>query len=550
MWKRNLLFWSLCLVGVAAAASTLLTGNRLASPRLFGGQTALKPDAVAAVARVDAEFQASWQDEELTPAPRADDFTIARRLSLALTGMIPSLEEVRALEAVPQEQRIDWWVDHLLADRRYADYFGERLARAYVGTENGPFLAFRRRRFVVWLSDRLHENDPYDEIVRDLIADTGLWTGDPAVNFITVTIDQNKEGSPPDPARLAGRTTRAFLGMRIDCLQCHDDRLGNVELGTSVEPRRGRQRDFHALAAYFGQTKSSPFGVSDDGQKDYLVKFLGETEEEVVPPLPPFEPELADSEGTRREQLAHWITHPENKPFARASVNRVWALMCGRPLVEPVDNIPLYGPFPPGLEALADDFAAHGYDMKRLIRIIAATEAFQRDSRSEGEITPLHERRWAVFPVTRLRPEQVAGALIQASSLRTIDADSNIVAKLMRYGQQSGFVNRYGDRGEEELIDEAGTTTQRLLMMNGELVAERTKADGLTNASQRIAVLSPDDETAVETAYLTVLSRQPSEREKEHFVERLRGTTGPQRGEVLEDLYWVLVNSTEFSWNH
>ena len=549
MWKRNLLFWSLCLIGVAAAAGTLLTGNRLTAPRLFGGQTALKPDAVATVARVDAEFQASWQKEELTPAPRADDFTIARRLSLALTGMIPSLEEVRALEAVPEEQRVDWWVDHLLSDRRYADYFGERLARAYVGTENGPFLAYRRRRFVTWLSDRLHANDPYDKIVRDLIADTGLWTGDPAVNFVTVTIDQNKEGSPPDPARLAGRTTRAFLGMRIDCPQCHDDRLGNVELGTPDDPRGGTQRDFHGLAAYFGQTQSSPFGVSDDEDKVYRVKFLGETEEEVVPPLPPFDVELAESEGTRREQLAHWITSPENKPFARATVNRVWALMCGRPLVDPVDDIPLYGPFPPGLEALADDFSSHGYDVKRLIRIIAATEAFQRDSRSEGEVTPLHERRWAVFPVTRLRPEQVAGSLIQASSLRTIDADSNIVSKLLRFAQQGGFVNRYGDRGEEELIDESGTATQRLLMMNGDLVAERTKADGLT-AAQKIAVLSPDDETAVETAYLTLLSRQPSDREKQHFVERLRGTTGPQRGDAMEDLYWVLVNSTEFSWNH
>src|SRR5262249_32808791 len=151
--------------------------------------------------------------------------TIARRMSLALAGTIPSLEEIRTLEAVPEAQRIEWWTSHLLEDRRFCDYFAERLARVYVGTENGPFLVFRRRRFVSWLSEQLHDKRPYNEIVRELIADKGLWTGTPAVNFVTATINQDSEDKSPDEIRLAGCVARGFLGVRIDCLQCHDDKL-------------------------------------------------------------------------------------------------------------------------------------------------------------------------------------------------------------------------------------------------------------------------------------------------------------------------------------
>jgi hypothetical protein len=204
-------------------------------------------------ARINSEFQKHWQTKGLPHALRTSELAVVRRLSLALTGTIPSVEEIRALEQVDPEDRIPWWVAHLLEDRRYADYVAERLARAYVGTEDGPFILFRRRRFVTWLADHLHRNTRYDNIVTELISDTGLWNSSPAVNFVTVTAQQNQDNKP-DEIRLAARTTRAFLGMRIDCLQCHDDKMEKVTIMEDGQPRGGTQQDFHHLAAFFGET--------------------------------------------------------------------------------------------------------------------------------------------------------------------------------------------------------------------------------------------------------------------------------------------------------
>jgi len=265
---------------------------------------------------------------------------------------------------------------------------------------------------------------------------------------------------------------------------------------------------------------------------------------------PPFSPDLVPAEGTPREQLAAWVTHDQNKPFARAMVNRMWALLFGKPLVEPIDDMPLHGEYPPGLDTLANDFVKHDYDLRHLIRMIAGTKAFQLDSRADFDVTLDHEDAWAVFPLTRLRSEQMAGGMLQAASLTTIDANSHIFSQLLRFNEQNEFVQRYGDSGEEEFETRAGTIAQRLLMMNGELVRERTKPNPIMNASTRVAMLAPTDEKAVETSYLTVLSRLPTPAEQAHFEELLSGTEGDNRGHRLEDLYWVLVNSTEFSWNH
>lgn len=548
MWTRNLLFVGLILVGLVGVAAGLLSSDPIEEPVDFQPQRFSTSAERAIIDQVDSEFEQYWQENELLPTGNADNLTIARRFALALTGTVPSLEELRIFETLPEEDQLEWYLSRLLEDRRYTDYLAERLARAYVGTEGGPFLVFRRRIFTTWLSDQLEENRPYDEIVRTLISDTGIWTAKPAVNFLTVTVTEDNEGKP-DPIRLAGRTTRAFLGMRIDCLQCHDDRLGNVSLGTPDQPRDGLQSDFHHLAAFYGGVNFNLFGATD-GEDDYKYKYLDAEEEETVPFLAPFLSELLTEEGTPRERLANWVTHTENKPFARAMVNRMWALLMGKPLVEPIDDIPLYGDYPPALESLAADFVEHNYDVRRLIRVIAETKAFRLDSRAEFEVLPKHESCWAVFPLTRLRPEQVAGGILQATELTTIDASSHVFAQIQRFNEQNSFIQRYGDAGEDEFDERAGTIAQRLLMMNGKLVKEQTVQNLLFNATTQIAALAPTDEKAVETAYLAVLTRRPSPEELAHFAARLKDLQGDRRTQELEDLYWVLINSTEFSWSH
>lgn len=548
MWRRNALFIGLALFGSAAVAALLLSADKVGPPRNFVPDRYEQPEYRDVLRQIDQQFAAVWSEKQLAQAPRAADLTIARRLSLGLTGTFPSYEELRFLESVPEEQRIEWWVSRLLEDRRYADYVAERLARTYVGTENGPFILYRRRRFTTWLSDCLYQNMPYDQLVRHLISDRGIWTNSPSVNFITVTADQAK-GNQPDPIRLAGRTTRAFLGMRIDCLQCHDDQLDKIHLGSAAEQRGGLQSDFHHLAAFYGGIDFSLRGITD-GENKYEYQYLDAEQPDKIDAAPPFFSELLPPGGSRREQLATWVTHDQNKPFARAIVNRIWALMFGKPLVEPIDDIPLYGEYPPGLQTLADDFVAHDYDLQRLIRVIAGTRVFQLDSRADFEVTGEHEAQWAVFPLTRLRPEQMSGGIIQAASLTTIDADATFLAQLQRFIQQNDFVRRYGDTGEDEFDGRAGTVAQRLLTMNGELVRERTRDSLVNNAATRIAQLAPTDEQAVETAYLSLLTRRPTEAEVAHFVANLKDKQGSSRNDALEDLYWVLINSTEFTWNH
>lgn len=547
-WLRNLLFIGLCVVGLSAVANRLLSRNHIEPPRAADAGVSRSPDFQATLAKVNGEFAATWQKHGLQATPRADDLTIARRLSLGLCGTVPSVEEIRALEQQPAEQRVEWFVSHLLEDRRSADYLAERFARAFVGTENGPFLVYRRRRFVMWLSDRFYENSRYDEVVRELIADTGLWTSSPAVNFLTVTLTEGN--NDPDDVRLAARTTRAFLGMRIDCLQCHEDKLDKFTfVDENGNQRSGLQSDFHRLAAFFAEANQSPIGVRDKRGRDYNYKYLNADSEVKVDPGTPFAGHLLSNEGTRREQLARWVTHPENQMFARATVNRMWAIMVGRPLIEPIDDLPLESTYyPPALETLSQDFVANQYNLRRLIRLIAATDAFQRDSRADFEITDAHEQHWAAFPLSRLRPEQVAGSMIQASSLSTINADAHIVWQLTKFGQINDFVKQYGDTGDDEFTDRGGTITQRLLMMNGQLSKERTVENPIMNASTRLPMLA-DDSAAIDASYLAVLTRLPTAEEKAAFLASLDANI-TARNNAFEDLFWVLLNSTEFSWNH
>jgi len=535
MWKRNLLFLGLIGGGIVTLGANLIPPRERKQITSYDAAAHREADFQASVDHVNASFRQKWTEEDLRKAPSAPDLAVARRLALGLMGTIPSVEEIRQFERLPPDQRQAWWVDHILEDRRFADYFAERYARTFVGTEDGPFILYRRRRFVAWLGDQFAVNRPYDQMVRDLIDAEGLWTDKPATNFVSVTIQPDNKNQP-DPVRLAGRVTRAFLGLRLDCAQCHNHPFAQWE-----------QSDFQGFSAFFGQTHLGFTGVYD-GAGEYQIEDKKTKEKKTVDPRVPFSPELLPGQGSARWQLACWVTDGKNPYFARAAVNRVWALMFGRPLVEPVDNLESTSHAPAALQILADDFAAHNFDMRRLIRLIAATEVFQLDSAAEHEITEEEDQAWAAFPISRMRPEQVVGGVIQSGSVTTLDMQSHLLIRIMKLGQQNAFVQRYGDSGEDEFDGRVGTIPQRLLMMNGKITAEKTK-DGPFNASTRIGWMAPDDAHAVEVAYLAVLTRRPTPDEAAHFEAFLADPNLP-RGQRMEDLYWTLLNSTEFSWNH
>lgn len=541
MWLRNLFFLAVCGAGLTVPVVLL-------APRISPATTASSPasprdgDFRQTVAAVDAVFQRTWNERKLTPAAPADDLTIARRLALGLTGSIPSLEEIRAFESEPAAERLDRRTASLSADRRSADYLAERLARAFVGVEDGPFLQYRRRRFVSWLSDQLAADVPYDAVVRHLIADEGLWTDAPAVNFLTVTI-QPMQNRDPDPKALAARTARAFLGVRIDCAECHDHPFDVW-----------KQHDFEGLAAFYGDARQQNIRGLRDVARPYVVEDAKTGEKRTVAPCVPFEQEIYRQAERPREALAQWTTHRDNRAFGRATANRAWALLFGRPLIEPIDDVrwnddPAQRLEREVLDLLADDFARHGYDLRRLLTVIASTQAFRLDSRTDTEATPEQDRAWAVFPLVRLRPEQVIGAIMQSTSATTLDGEHDMTTRVALFFTEQEFLRRYGDVGEDEFTPQGGTIPQRLLMMNGRLVREKLRDPLVFNAAARIAATASQPSAAVEAAYLAVLTRRPTDRELSHFVGRMNEPKA-NRTQAVEDLYWALFNSTEFAWNH
>ncbi|MHC4877189.1 MAG: DUF1549 domain-containing protein [Planctomycetota bacterium] len=503
----------------------------------------------ASIATVDEFFMRQWQDVGVSPADRTGEPLVLRRLALALMGTLPSLEEMRQFENDQAPDRLERWTLRYLQDKRFADYFGERLARSFVGVEGGAFVIFRRDRFVAWLSEQLRENTPYDQIVREMVASEGLWTGKPASNFITSavaedTLDRNK---------LAARSARAFLGQSIDCAQCHDHPF-NEEL---------TQADFAGLAGQFGRVEVAALGVHEMAMNQPVAREkkkmeAAEDDEEAEEPIPdpsvPFGEDWLPADGTTREQFAAWLTHASNRRFERAITNRVWGLMFGRPYIAPVDDMPDPPPAdePDLLDLLGADFRAHGYDLRHLIQTIAASQPFRLDSShttEDADEFEAIEESWAVFPLTRLRPEQVIGSIIQSTWVQTVDQNSHLLVRFMRFTKENDFVNEYGDLGDQELDEHTGTIPQALLRMNSEMTRDAIKTDLMT-ATTRIAGMCRDDNEAIDTAYLVCFSRKPTEPEREHFLMQLSGVNRKARGRVVEDMFWSLLNSPEFSWNH
>ncbi|MBA3314759.1 MAG: DUF1549 domain-containing protein [Planctomycetaceae bacterium] len=497
----------------------------------------------AAQSEIDRHFEEAWQANQVSPAELADDLIVLRRASLALHGTVPSLEEIRIYEADERPDRLRIRIRAMLDDSRFADYFAERLARPWVGVSTDPFLIYRRDRFTRWLAKELRENRPYDAIARAVLSTDGLWTSEPAANFVTSAVANDDL----DENVLTARTVRGFLGQRIDCAQCHDHPFANW-----------KQTEFQGLAAFFGQSAVSFQGVVDqprmfENALEYKIENPETKAEQVIAPGVPFLKECLPVDGSRRDRLAAWITDPRNERFSRAAVNRVWGLMFGRPYIAPVDDLPDPGDVSTVLlDRLGAAFRDSGYDLRWLIETIILSRPFRASSSLDGADDDEYQKaaeHWAVFPMTRLRPEQVIGAMIQAGRLQTIDQNSNLLARSIRFFREQDFVGEYGDVGEAELDARSGTVSQALLRMNGKLTRELFEA-GPFSAAGRLANLTENDSRLVELCFLVTLARRPTREEHQHFLTLVEGTQKESQARATEDMLWSLVNSAEFSWNH
>lgn len=504
-------------------------------------------DVSDVVARADAHLQDRWQKQTwngqpLQPAKPAGDLVVLRRLSLALHGTVPSLEEIRQFEADEKPDRLQRWTVRLLEDDRFATYFAERLARGYVSTEGGTFVLYRRDRFTSWLRSQLKNNTPYDAVVRKIISSTGLWTGTPSTNFMTYAYNEGKF----DVNKLTGRTVRAFLGQRFDCAQCHDHPFDD----------RWKQHHFEGLAAYYGQARLSAFGVEDREYEkkepiEYVIKDRETLEERVAKPGVPFHPEWLPEEGTRREKLAAWITHPKNRRFERATVNRVWALLFGYGLVNPVDDFGKHNPasHPQLLNELAADFVKHDYDLRRLFRVLARSRGYQLASQVSVSDS-YHPNLFHRMAVKSLNAGQIYDCLQIAMVKRENPVTSRFNGRTRFNQTRQAFVSKFEAPTQSATEFQAGIP-QALTMMNGSFIAQATDVD---RSDLLIAVADAPfmtDEQRVETLFLAVLSRKPTPKEHDRFAKYVAGG-GPEKDKrkALGDVMWALLNSTEFILNH
>jgi len=537
----------LLLVG-AAARDPLSARNRKSVSELPTPARAVELDwqADTTVLAINHLLAGRRARAGIDPANAADDLTLLRRLWLALAGTIPSLEEIRRFEADSAPGAVDRAVAILLADRRSADALARRLASPLVGDEKGEFIVFRRDRFTTWLADQIAANRSWDGIVREMVAARGLWTDTPAVNFVT----QAAADGAIDADKLAGRMARVFLGIRIDCAQCHDHPFA-----------AWKQNDFEGLAACFGQVRLSAVAVAVEHRRVYrserasaATPVTGEGRE--VSPCVPFGTAWLGKGGTHRQNLAAWVVHDDNRRFDRAIVNRMWGILFGKAWHEPVDDIPapetaIDGDPEDLLDILANDFRDHGRDLRRLIRVIASTDAFRRSSiHPDLDSDEGYDRvafAWAAFPLSRLAPDQVIGAMVAATSLQTIDRDSHLLTRAIRFFRENDYLREYGQVVDTQGAMLPATIPQALVQMNGKLAREMVEANAAT-ATGRIAGMSADDGTRLELAFLVALTRRPTSAERESLLSLF--TAAETKGRGVEDLMWTLFNCPEFSWNH
>ena len=534
-WKHFLLPATVALsvlgIVVWVAAGPAVSSRRPA--RVHAGADVVGAD------EINALLESDWGELSIKPATAADDLQIFRRLALALVGTAPSIEEIRQFEANTSPDRLQQWTARFIADSRFVEYFAARLGDVFVDPIAEDLKPHQRERFVRWLGNSLQQGRAYSELSRALIASRSVFADHPATTFVAMELSLGDQAAE----RLAARTSRAFLGQRIDCAQCHDHPFAEW-----------KQSQFEGLAAYFGQTQFGSGRLQDTRPRPFVIEDGRTQAERTVIPEVPFDPQWIPDHKHIRAELAAWVTHSENRRFRRAIANRVWGMMFGSAFVTPVDDLPdpASADSPDVLDMLADDLANHGDDLRRLIHVIVATRPFSlastHDALDDETSAQRLEEAWAVFPVTELGPQQMIRAMQQAAAVSTLRAEAaNTYKRIRRYERQSRFVEDYGIAGDAE-DSQASTIPHMVQRLSGNDTRQFSNAALLT-APGRIAAMSSDAASCLENCYLACLSRRPTPAEQAHFLPQLEGKRR-QRAIAVEDIYWTLFNSAEFCWNH
>ena len=501
----------------------------------------------ALVSQVNEQLDMHWQSQGIAVAEPASDTEFLRRVYLDLTGRIPIPFEVyEYLESDPATRRAKL-VDQLLNSRDHATHLATVWRKLLLpdGVDTNTYGG--TVKFDEWLADRFEKNLSYDDIVRQLLLAEGRVSDSGPILFYAAL--------KLNPEELAAKTARTFLGMRMECAQCHDHPFDE-----SIS-----QEDFWGFAAHFAQISrprgkiemtSSVLRVRDNPRGEVMMPDT----EDVVPPRLPYKVAMFTEENakqndkaSRRQQLVDWLTTKQNSRFARATVNRVWQHLFGLGMVEPVDdmragNLPTC---PEVLDTLSHDFAAHDYDLRRLLRTLVLSDAYQLSSRAPSD-EPSQLLEFARMNIKSFTADQLYDCINVATEPSSAGNGNNQTGSLVRIGNtaRQAFIEQFQAPPGQRTDYHAGIP-QALTLMHGQLVHSATDlaSSGLLKGIS--APFFSGDEERIETLFLSTLSRFPADAELEKMLSHVQAAEGDeQRMRAFGDILWALLNSAEFTFIH
>jgi hypothetical protein len=513
------------------------------------------PKAPATAAEIDRLVGEELARRKEPPAPLTTDEQFIRRVTLDVTGRLPTPAEVSAFAADADPAKRPKLIDRLLAGEAYAPHWAGYWRDVVAAKVTDRIVLAMVPSFEGWLVEEFRANKPWDAVARAMItADGRLHPGETDAKNGASFFLLSRNG-PDAVAERTADTARVFLGLQIQCAQCHDHpfdpwkRAQFHELaGYLARARERRVRVEGGGAPFAFELASLPFAEHRMPDKDDPGRGTVMAPRFLTGQAPP--PNLPDR--ARRRALADVITGKDNYWFSAAYVNRIWGELMGQAFCQPVDDL---GPekevvMPKVLARLAASFAATGYDPRELLRTVLNTQTYQRQLRpgasAEGHL------HFAAASPARLSAEALWQSLTGVLGELTIPP--GFLPRRPMPGMGMGpyarmftferyFKNEFAFDPSLKPDEVEGSIPQALLLMNNRLIHQRMRADGPTVLG-RLLREEPNDEEALRQLYLRTLARKPTDREKSRNLEHLR-TVG-KRAEAFEDILWALVNSTEF----
>jgi hypothetical protein len=495
--------------------------------------------AVAEANYIDRLVNAKLKKLRIAPSALCDDATFLRRVFLDITGTLPTPDDVRKFLTDPAESKRERVVDDLLNRREFVDLWVMKWAELLQIRSADQQLQMSYKsavQYFGWLEGQITKNVPVDAMVKTLLTATGPSFESPQANFYKVERDTLK---------LTENVAQAFMGLRIQCAQCHNHPFD-----------RWTMNDYYSFAGFFAQVgrkagedprETIVFNAANGGVKhpvtgrDVAPKFLGGEQ-----------PAIAKG-ADRREVVASWLASPENPYFARNLANLVWAHFFGKGIVDPVDDVRVSNPpsNPELLDKLAAQFIAYGYDFKKLVRDICVSRTYQL-SPVANDSNGNDDRNFAKAAVRRIRAEVLLDALSTVTNssekIRGLPQGSRAV-EIADGRTSTYFLTTFGRATRETPcsceVRMEPNLSQALHLLNGDAVNAKVINGGVVKKLLKDGRTPPE---IIEELYLRTLNRFPTETERTKL--QMFFADGKAPDVVLNDLFWSLLNAKEFLFNH